>query len=94
MREVFEVKGPEFSDKVTKVLAEIQVMLEEKNRSYGDSALNPESVFSNLNAEERLAVRIDDKLNRIKKGSEYADEDTLADLIGYLVLLKIARGGK
>jgi len=37
-------------------------------------------------------VRIDDKLSRIANGSgELSDEDTITDLIGYLVLLKIAQ---
>ena len=36
-------------------------------------------------------MRIDDKLNRIKKGAGLVgeDEDVIQDLIGYLVLLKI-----
>ena len=42
-------------------------------------------------AVEQLLVRIDDKLNRIKKGAGLVatDEDVIQDLIGYLVLLKI-----
>ena len=37
---------------------------------------------------EQLFIRIDDKHNRIHKGKEYASEDTILDLIGYLVLLR------
>jgi hypothetical protein len=42
---------------------------------------------------EQLLVRIDDKLSRIARGAgmEATDEDTLNDLIGYLILLKIAK---
>lgn len=71
---------------------EVKDLLLEKNRKYGDSALNPTRIFSNANAVEQILVRIDDKLNRIKQGAGLLanDEDVIMDLIGYLVLLKIA----
>ena len=64
----------------------------EKNRKYGDSALDPSRIFSKADPIEQLLVRIDDKLNRIQKGAGLlaTDEDIIQDLIGYLVLLKIA----
>ncbi len=66
-------------------------MLIEKNAKYGNSALEPVRVFSKASTTEQLLVRIDDKLSRIKTtGMEAPDEDTLNDLIGYLILLKIA----
>ena len=79
-----------FSIKVQLVLDSIEKMLIDKNRKYGNSALEPIGVFSKLSAKEGLLVRIDDKLKRIKNGSlEKDDEDVVNDLIGYLVLLKI-----
>jgi hypothetical protein len=79
-----------FKDQVNKVLSDISEMLIEKNSKYGNSAIEPLGVFSNLSPEEGLKVRIDDKLKRIKNGSlEKDDEDVINDLIGYLVLLKI-----
>lgn len=71
---------------------DIKQLLLEKNSKYGDSALNPSRIFSKSNAVEQLLVRIDDKLNRIQKGAGLLaeDEDVINDLIGYLVLLKIA----
>jgi hypothetical protein len=73
------------------LLSELQDLLEEKNKAYGDSALNPIRLFSKVGAAEALRVRIDDKLSRIKnKGITPDTEDSLMDLIGYLVLLKIA----
>jgi len=71
---------------------EVKKLLIEKNRKYGDSALSPTRIFSKADATEQLLVRIDDKLNRIQKGAGLLanDEDVLLDLIGYLVLLKIA----
>jgi hypothetical protein len=79
-----------FSQQVSDVLLEIKDMLISKNEKYGNSALEPLGVFSQLSAKEGLLVRIDDKLKRIKNGSlDRDDEDVINDLIGYLVLLKI-----
>lgn len=71
---------------------QIKELLLEKNKKYGDSALDPSRIFSKANPIEQLLVRIDDKLNRIQKGAGLLanDEDIIQDLIGYLVLLKIA----
>jgi hypothetical protein len=71
-------------------LEEIQEILISKNLKYGNSALEPLGVFSQLSPEEGIKIRIDDKLKRIKNGSlTKDDEDVVNDLIGYLVLLKI-----
>lgn len=79
-----------FKEEVNSVLEEIQEMLISKNSKYGNSALEPLGVFSQLSAKEGLLIRIDDKLKRIKNGSlDKDDEDVVNDLIGYLVLLKI-----
>lgn len=66
-------------------------MLIEKNIAYGDSALDPVRVFSKASPVEQLHVRIDDKLSRLMKGAEYPGDNDIDDLIGYLVLLKIAK---
>ena len=80
-----------FAVQVTVVLEEIRDLLIAKNQKYGNSALEPLGVFSQLSAKEGLLVRIDDKLKRIKNGSlQKDDEDVINDLIGYLVLLKIS----
>lgn len=79
-----------FHNQVYKVLSEITEMLISKNQKYGNSALEPLGIFSDLSPEEGLKIRIDDKLKRIKNGSlQKDDEDVVNDLIGYLVLLKI-----
>lgn len=79
-----------FQDQVYQVLSEITEMLIAKNQKYGNSAIEPLGIFSDLSPEEGLKVRIDDKLKRIKNGSlDKDDEDVINDLIGYLVLLKI-----
>jgi hypothetical protein len=80
----------QFYADVCQVVQSIKELLLEKNEKYGNSALEPLGVFSQLSAKEGLLVRIDDKLKRIKNGSlEKDDEDVINDLIGYLVLLKI-----
>jgi hypothetical protein len=79
-----------FHQEVYQVLSEITEMLIAKNQKYGNSAIEPLGIFSELTPEEGLKVRIDDKLKRIKNGSlDKDDEDVINDLIGYLVLLKI-----
>ncbi len=61
------------------------------NIAYGNSALKPIRIFSKAGPREQLHVRIDDKLNRLMKGTEYPGDNDIDDLIGYLVLLKIAK---
>jgi uncharacterized protein (DUF2461 family) len=70
---------------------EIAHMLIKKNIAYGNSALDPVRIFSKTDAREQLHVRIDDKLSRIMRGTEYVGDNDIDDLIGYLILLKIAK---
>lgn len=80
-----------FEDKVKEVVDGISRMLIEKNRKYGDSALKPIRIFSKEDNIAQLHTRIDDKLSRIKNQQDDEDEDSISDLIGYLVLLTIAK---
>lgn len=84
-----EFAGGAQSDFAAKVY-QIANMLVAKNASYGNSALDPVRIFSRASALEQLRVRIDDKLSRIARGTEVPNEDTVDDLLGYLVLYKIA----
>jgi len=70
---------------------EIVNFLLEKNMQYGDSALEPNRIFSQANTDEQIKVRIDDKINRLIKGNDNLekDEDILKDLVGYLILLLV-----
>ena len=77
---------------ISTICDEIKNMLLEKNMKYGDSALNPVRVMSKSSPEEQILVRIDDKLSRLSNGNlTNDDEDVINDLIGYFILLKIAR---
>ncbi|MBE9542063.1 MAG: hypothetical protein IMF01_07065 [Proteobacteria bacterium] len=69
----------------------IKELLLSKNREYGDSALHPIGIFSKLDAIEGIKVRIDDKLSRLSyNGDKNIKEDTVLDLIGYLILLRVS----
>lgn len=69
---------------------ELKAMLLEKDRAYGSSALSPVRVFSKADRIEQLRVRLDDKLSRLMRG-DAAGEDVVLDLLGYLVLLRVAQ---
>ena len=75
---------------IIKVCNEISDFLIEKNKSYGNSALDPVRIFSKSDNVEQLMVRIDDKLSRFYRGKEFPGDNDIDDLIGYLVLLKVA----
>lgn len=82
-----------FGARVKSILDGMTRTLIEKNTAYGNAALDPVRVFSNADPTEQLRVRIDDKLSRIARGHEYGGEDTIRDLLGYLVLYLIATDG-
>lgn len=65
-------------------------MLIKKNISYGNSALEPIRIFSKAESREQIRVRIDDKLNRIQNDQAFPGDNDIDDLVGYLILLKIA----
>ena len=68
---------------------EVERILLAKNAAYGNSALQPVRIFSKADAIEQIRVRIDDKLSRLARG-QAGGEDVTLDLIGYLVLLRVA----
>lgn len=76
---------------IAAVCDEIKVILLEKNRKYGDSALNPVRLFSRSSPIEQINVRIDDKISRIRNRQDDDDEDAELDLIGYLILKRVAQ---
>lgn len=79
-------------NKISQVCDEIKDMLIEKNKSYGDSAINPVRIFSKSDSVEQIKVRIDDKISRISRGTEFYGDNDIDDLIGYLVLFKVVGG--
>ena len=85
------MKNADVATVIAATCEEIKRVLLEKNTAYGNSALDPVRIFSKADALEPLNVRIDDKLSRVARGSEFAGDDTELDLIGYLVLRRVAR---
>ena len=89
--ESYDVNTKTFADEVDEIVRDITTLLKEKNKAYGNTALNPTNVFSKLSSSEAICARIDDKLARISnKGINDETEDTVDDLIGYLLLLKMS----
>jgi len=81
-----------FAEHLRSVLSVIETTLLEKNDRYGNSALDPIRIFSRADRSAGIAVRIDDKLSRIRNlgTAPSPDEDTVRDLLGYLVLWCVA----
>ena len=80
-------------DKIERKCDELKSLLLSKNDAYGNAALEPIGIFSQLESGESIKVRIDDKLSRIQnRGVNDNTEDTVMDLAGYLILLMISLG--
>ena len=82
-----------FEQNLDQVFYELKQVLMSKNKKYGNSALEPKRIFSKADPVEQIKVRIDDKLSRMITGTD-DNEDTVLDLMGYLVLLRIAENQK
>lgn len=85
-----DVANP-FPAKVRAILSEIGDTIIAKNEQYGNSALEPVRISSKASATEQIKVRMDDKISRLVRGNGEGDEDAALDLLGYIVLLKIAQ---
>ena len=83
------IKMVDWKLKIKQVCNEMAKFLIRKNESYGNSAFEPVGIFSEGNPLQNLNVRIDDKLNRLIQGTEYAGDDTIKDLCGYLILYMV-----
>ena len=80
--------------KIQKQCKTIEDLLLDKNRKYGDSAINPIRTFSKASNIEQINVRIDDKISRIASSQDDDTEDAELDLIGYLILKRIAKNAQ
>ena len=65
--------------------------INEKNRRYGDAALKPIKIFSKVEPDNQVCIRIDDKLSRIMVSEEFKKND-VADTFGYIALLMVSKG--
>ena len=86
-----------YQDKITEACDSIKTLLLEKNKAYGDSAFKDVRVLGKtIEAKDAVLARISDKLKRIdtlgldaKDNAAESVNDSLNDLIGYLIILKI-----
>ncbi len=75
-----------------RVLSEWKKILFHKNKKYGDSAINPNMVFSHADAGEAILVRLNDKIARVtnrEKGTKPAKND-MCDIGCYIALYHVA----
>lgn len=78
-------------ERIIEVTTAMQELLLEKNKRYGDSAINPKKRFSKLGGSEGIKIRLDDKMNRIENSGELRVND-VCDMIGYLHLYLVSEG--
>lgn len=79
---------------IAKICDDLKNLLLEKNAAYGDSVHQKGPLFD-VDPVIGIQSRINDKLRRIQNSGITADtEDSLTDLMGYLVHLKIALSRK
>ena len=83
--------------KLEKLFEEFKKFLLEKNKRYGNSAIEPIDIFfKHIKTEDdpgvvSILVRLDDKLKRIKTADKLRKNDVV-DIAGYLLLLMKAKG--
>jgi hypothetical protein len=84
-------------DRIKQIYTSQSNLVIEKNKRYGNAALEPLGVFckhiktENSESLNGILVRLDDKLKRVKHGDEIRKND-VSDLMGYLALLCIEKG--
>lgn len=79
-------------EKIIEIVDAIKKLLLEKNRRYGDAALNPQNIFYKGNSTQSIKIRLDDKLSRIKNNNSNLRVNDISDIIGYCILLLISIG--
>lgn len=79
-------------EKLGELTDAMQDLLLYKNEKYGNSALEPLSVFHKGSSENSILVRLDDKLARVKNSNEGVRTNDACDIIGYLFLLLASKG--
>lgn len=71
--------------KIDKITTGLNDLLQEKNKRYGDSALEPLEGIK-YTAEDGIKIRLADKVKRIINSEDLRKND-ISDVMGYLVLL-------
>lgn len=79
-------------EKIIEIVDAIKKLLLEKNKRYGDAALNPQNIFYKGDSTQSIEIRLDDKLSRIKNNNSNLRVNDISDIIGYCILLLISIG--
>ena len=79
-----------FNELKNSVLNNVSEVLIEKNRKYGNAALEPIGLFYKGDSVASIAIRIDDKVSRVRNADELRKND-MFDLLGYSILLGISQ---
>ena len=77
--------------KIIDLCDKIAHLLVYKNQKYGDSAIHPKNIFYKGDNENSILIRLDDKISRIINNTDGIRTNDIVDIIGYLVLLLIAK---
>lgn len=77
--------------KIIDLCDKIAHLLVYKNQKYGDSAIHPKNIFYKGDSENSILIRLDDKISRIINNTDGIRINDIVDIIGYLVLLLIAK---
>lgn len=78
---------------IKEILDGMTELLVDKNRKYGNSALQPERIFYKGDSMNSILIRLNDKISRIKNNPDPVPRvNDCADIIGYLTLLLISMG--
>lgn len=86
---LLEDKPIDFESKLKAVTDDITFFLLEKDKQYGSFYLDPSNTLkTNLTPIQRIKARLEEKLSRLNHGTD--DENTLDDILGLLIHLKIA----
>lgn len=71
--------------KISKITDSLKELLQEKNKRYGNSALDPLEGIR-YTVEDGIKIRLSDKVKRIIN-SEKLRKNDVADVLGYMILL-------
>jgi hypothetical protein len=72
-------------DKISLITSSLDNLLQEKNKRYGDSALEPLEGIK-YTAEDGIKIRLADKIKRVINSDDLRKNDVV-DILGYLTLL-------
>jgi hypothetical protein len=79
-----------FNELKNSILNSVSEVLIEKNRKYGNAALEPIGLFYKGDSTTSITIRIDDKISRVRNAEELRKND-MFDLLGYSILLGISQ---